>query len=123
VLATGTSYTVRDFVTVAFDHAGLDWEKYVKFDERYQRPAEVDSLIGDASKAESLLGWKPQTYMHDLARLMVDADCRAAAAQARSAERDYPAIRLDGRAATALRSRLRRERHARWEEENALGAS
>ena len=60
VIATGTSYTVRDFVQISFDHVGLDWEKYVRFDERYLRPTEVDDLIGDASKAERILGWKPQ---------------------------------------------------------------
>ena len=52
VLATGGSFTVRDFVETAFEHAGLDWEKHVRFDERYLRPTEVDALIGDASKAE-----------------------------------------------------------------------
>ena len=57
-LATGGSYTVRDFVQAAFEQAGLDWEKHVQFDERYLRPTEVDALIGDASKAERLLGWK-----------------------------------------------------------------
>ena len=53
VIATGTSYTVRDFLQIAFEHAGLDWEKHVRFDERYLRPTEVDNLIGDASKAEA----------------------------------------------------------------------
>jgi GDPmannose 4,6-dehydratase len=97
VLATGTSYTVRDFVAVAFDHVGLDWAKFVKFDERYVRPAEVDSLIGDASKAESQLGWTPQILMPDLARLMVDADCDAAMDHAANAERQRHAHRFDAR--------------------------
>ena len=57
VFATGTAYTIRDFSGFAFSHVGLDWEKYVRFDERYLRPAEVDSLIGDASRAASILGW------------------------------------------------------------------
>ena len=74
VVATGTSYTVRDFLQISFDHVGLDWEKHVKFDERYLRPTEVDNLIGDASKAEKVLGWKAQTLTPELARLMVDAD-------------------------------------------------
>ena len=74
VVATGTAYTVRDFLQIAFEHAGLDWEKYVKFDERYLRPTEVDSLIGDASRARDVLGWVPSTLTPDLARLMVDAD-------------------------------------------------
>ena len=60
VIATGTSYTVRDFLQIAFEHAGLDWEKHVRFDERYLRPTEVDNLIGDASKAAAVLGWKPR---------------------------------------------------------------
>ena len=74
VVATGTSYTVRDFLEHAFEHAGLDWEKYVRFDERYLRPTEVDALIGDPTKAASLLGWKAQVHAPELARLMVDAD-------------------------------------------------
>jgi GDPmannose 4,6-dehydratase len=77
VIATGTSYTVRDFLQIAFDHVGLDWEKYVRFDERYLRPTEVDDLVGDASKAADVLGWKPQTLTPELARLMVDADAAA----------------------------------------------
>lgn len=74
VIATGTSYTVRDFVQISFEHVGLDWEKYVKFDPRYLRPTEVDNLIGDATKAETTLGWKPQVHTPELARIMVDAD-------------------------------------------------
>jgi GDPmannose 4,6-dehydratase len=74
VVATGTSYTVKDFLQIAFEHVDLDWEEYVRFDERYLRPTEVDNLIGDATKAEELLGWKPQVLTPDLARLMVDAD-------------------------------------------------
>jgi GDPmannose 4,6-dehydratase len=74
VLATGVAYTVRDFVQFCFEHVSLDWEKYVRFDERYLRPAEVDALIGNASKAEAVIGWKPSTLAPDLARLMVDAE-------------------------------------------------
>jgi GDPmannose 4,6-dehydratase len=77
VVATGTSYTVRDFLQISFQHAGLDWEQHVKFDQRYLRPTEVDDLIGDPSKAEKLLGWKAATLTPDLARLMVDADIAA----------------------------------------------
>ena len=76
VVATGTAYSVREFVTVAFGHAGLDWEKYVKFDDRYLRPTEVDALIGDASKAHDLLGWKATVFTPELAAIMVDADMR-----------------------------------------------
>jgi GDPmannose 4,6-dehydratase len=74
VVATGVSYTVRDFLRFAFEHAGLDWEKHVKFDDRYLRPTEVDSLIGDTSKASRLLGWKPEVLTPKLAQIMVDAD-------------------------------------------------
>ncbi|HZB21591.1 MAG TPA: GDP-mannose 4,6-dehydratase [Blastococcus sp.] len=74
VLATGTAYSVKDFVRMAFEHADLDWEKYVKHDERYERPTEVDALIGDASKAERELGWVPKVLPPDLVKIMVDAD-------------------------------------------------
>lgn len=77
VLATGGNYSVKDFLVTAFEHAGLDWEKHVKFDDRYLRPTEVDALIGDAGKAERALGWKPQIHAPDLARIMVDADIAA----------------------------------------------
>jgi GDPmannose 4,6-dehydratase len=74
VVATGTAHSVRDFVQFAFEHAGLDWEKHVRFDDRYLRPSEVDALIGDASKAAEHLGWKPNVLTPELARIMVDAD-------------------------------------------------
>jgi GDPmannose 4,6-dehydratase len=74
VIATGTSYSVRDFVQFSFEHVGLDFEKYVRFDERYVRPTEVDSLVGDASRAEAVLGWKPQVLAPELARMMVESD-------------------------------------------------
>ena len=74
VVATGTSYSVGDFVRMAFEHAGLDWEKHVKFDPRYLRPTEVDDLIGDASRAKEILGWQAQTYTPELVKIMVDAD-------------------------------------------------
>jgi GDPmannose 4,6-dehydratase len=77
VLATGTGYSVREFLGLAFDHVGLDWEKYVRFDERYLRPAEVDAVIGDASKAKSVLGWKPQVHIQELVKIMVEADIKA----------------------------------------------
>ena len=77
VIATGTSYSVKDFVALAFDHVGLDWEEYVDYDARYERPTEVDSLIGDASKATTELGWKAQVHVPELVRIMVDADLAA----------------------------------------------
>jgi GDPmannose 4,6-dehydratase len=80
VVATGAAYSVRDFVGFAFDHAGLDWERHVRFDERYLRPTEADVLVGDAGKAAAKLGWEPRVLTPELARLMVDAD-RAALAR------------------------------------------
>ena len=74
VVATGVGATVKDFVQVAFEHAGLDWKEFVEIDKKYERPTEVDALIGDASKAYSALGWKAKTMWDDLAKLMVDAD-------------------------------------------------
>ncbi len=74
VLATGTSHTVEDFLSFAFGHVGLDWRDHVRFDERYVRPTEVDSLIGDASKSRHMLGWEPKVMPQQLAQIMVDAD-------------------------------------------------
>jgi GDPmannose 4,6-dehydratase len=79
VLATGQAYTVRDFLTIAFEHVGLNWEDHVRFDERYLRPTEVDALIGDASNAERSLGWKATIHTPELARIMVEADMKALA--------------------------------------------
>ncbi|HWL01320.1 MAG TPA: GDP-mannose 4,6-dehydratase [Microbacteriaceae bacterium] len=77
VLATGVGYTIRDFLAAAFGHAGLDWHEFVRFDEKYLRPTEVDALIGDASKARERLGWTPTIDGLELARIMVDADIAA----------------------------------------------
>ena len=74
VLATNETHTVKEFVQEAFGHVGLDWEKYVKYDARYERPAEVDLLIGDPAKAKSQLGWEPKVRFKELVQLMVDAD-------------------------------------------------
>ena len=76
VVATGQAHTVREFVERAFEHVGLDWTRYVRVDPRYFRPAEVDHLLGDASKARRVLGWTPKTTFHQLVQLMVDADIR-----------------------------------------------
>ncbi|MEU0097947.1 GDP-mannose 4,6-dehydratase [Streptomyces sp. NPDC006267] len=76
VVATGEGVSVRQFVEFAFEHAGLDWREHVRYDPKYERPSEVDALIGDASKAEELLGWKPEVKSRELARIMVDADIR-----------------------------------------------
>ncbi|WP_367322982.1 GDP-mannose 4,6-dehydratase [Streptomyces sp. HUAS ZL42] len=74
VVATGTSYSVRDFLSFCFEHVGLDWERHVRFDERYLRPSEVPDLVGDASKAERELGWQAAVHAPELARIMVDAE-------------------------------------------------
>jgi GDPmannose 4,6-dehydratase len=74
VIATGETHSVRELCELAFDRVGLDWEKYVVVDERFFRPAEVDLLVGDASKARRVLGWKPRTTFEELVNLMVDAD-------------------------------------------------
>jgi GDPmannose 4,6-dehydratase len=74
VLATNETHSVREFVELAFERVGLDWKEFVKHDSRYERPAEVDLLIGDASKAKKLLNWEPQVRFEELVRIMVDAD-------------------------------------------------
>jgi GDPmannose 4,6-dehydratase len=74
VLATGETHTVREFVEAAFAHADLDWKQFVKHDSRYERPAEVDLLQGDASKAKKILDWEPKVRFEELVRIMVDAD-------------------------------------------------
>ncbi|GGS30200.1 GDP-mannose 4,6-dehydratase [Streptomyces parvus] len=90
VIATGEGVSVRDFLEYAFEHAGLDWREHVRYDPKYERPSEVDALIGDASKAEELLGWKPEVKSRELARIMVDADIRKLADQLSGA-----AVRVD----------------------------
>jgi len=86
VVATGETHTVQEFLDVAFARAGLDPKKHVAFDERYLRPAEVDLLIGDASKAKKKLGWEPKVKFKQLAEIMVDADIRLLAEE-RSGQR------------------------------------
>ncbi len=74
VLATGETHSVREFLDEAFGYVGLDWKDYVAFDERYLRPAEVDLLVGDYSKAREKLGWEPTVRFQELVRIMVDHD-------------------------------------------------
>ena len=74
VLATNETHTVQELCEVAFGHAGLDWKEFVKYDARYERPAEVELLIGDPAKAQARLGWEPKTRFKELIELMVDAD-------------------------------------------------
>jgi len=76
VVATGEQHSVRDFCELAFGRVGLDWSDHVRIDPRYYRPAEVDSLLGDASKARKLLGWEPKIRFEELVEIMVDADIR-----------------------------------------------
>ncbi|HEY4716391.1 MAG TPA: GDP-mannose 4,6-dehydratase, partial [bacterium] len=74
VIATGETHTVKEFTEIAFSHAGLDWKKFVKTDKKFLRPAEVDCLVGDASKAKKILGWKPKINFQQLVKMMVDSD-------------------------------------------------
>jgi GDPmannose 4,6-dehydratase len=74
VIATGISHSVRDLVSIAFSHVGLDWEKYVRVDPKFLRPAEVDHLIGNPAKARRVLGWEPEIAFKQLVEMMVDAD-------------------------------------------------
>ena len=76
VIATGKAHSVRDCLEIAFDHAGIKIDEYVAIDDSLKRPAEVDHLVGDASKAKRELGWGPRTSFEQLIRLMVDADCK-----------------------------------------------
>lgn len=77
VIATGEGHTVAEFARLSFGHAGLDYTDHVRYDPRYDRPTEVDSLIGDPAKAARVLGWKPSTCLRQLAELMVDAELSA----------------------------------------------
>jgi GDPmannose 4,6-dehydratase len=73
-LATDEAHTIRELLDVAFGRADLDWKRYVKHDERYERPAEVDLLIGDPTKAKKILDWEPKVRFRELVEIMVDAD-------------------------------------------------
>ena len=74
LVATGETHSVREFCQVAFDHVGLDWEKYVVVDPKFYRPAEVDLLVGEPGKAKRMLGWEPSVTFQELVRIMTDAD-------------------------------------------------
>lgn len=86
IIATGESHSVQEFVTAAFEHAGLDWKKYVQIDPRYYRPAEVNDLVGDASKAKAALGWEATTRFRELVPILVDGDIASLDAQLASGE-------------------------------------
>lgn len=77
VVATNETHTVREFLEVAFGHVDLDWQQFVKHDARYERPAEVELLVGDASKAKRQIGWEPKVRFKELVQIMVDADLKA----------------------------------------------
>ncbi len=86
VVATGETHSVREFVEEVFGYLSLDWEAVVDYDARYERPAEVDMLVGDASKAKAQLGWEPKVKFKDLVRIMVDADLELAEREKKIAE-------------------------------------
>lgn len=77
VVATGETHAISEFLDIAFEHVNLDWHSYVEFDPRYLRPAEVDLLIGDPTKAKQALGWEPTVSFEELVKLMVEADLEA----------------------------------------------
>jgi len=83
VIATNETHSVKEFVVETFDRLGLDWEKHVDYDARYERPAEVDLLIGDPAKAKRQLGWEPKVKFKELVAIMVDADLKLAEEEAK----------------------------------------
>jgi len=83
VIATNETHSVKDFVIETFNHLDLDWEKFVEYDDRYERPAEVDLLIGDPAKAKNQLGWEPKVKFKELVKIMVDADLKLASDEAK----------------------------------------
>jgi GDPmannose 4,6-dehydratase len=87
VVATNETHTVREFIEACFGLLGLDWQEFVKFDPRYERPSEVDLLIGDSAKAKRQLGWEPKIRFKDLVKIMTDADLEVACEEARIANR------------------------------------
>ena len=96
VIATGETHSVREFVELAFECAGLDWKKYVEIDQRYFRPVEVDILQGDYSKARELLGWEPKLKFHELVKLMVEEDTKLLSDELNGkAKARVKAIRID----------------------------
>jgi len=97
VIATGETHSVEELVNVAFSHVGLKWQDYVVIDPKFVRPAEVDLLIGDASKAKAVLGWEPRTSFESMVRLMVDSDIE------RVSRENYAAIQTMGIQAVGLK--------------------
>jgi GDPmannose 4,6-dehydratase len=98
VIGTGEAHTVREFVELAFAQAGLDWREHVEVDPRYLRPAEVDYLCADASKARRVLGWEPTLTFEELVRMMVEADLKNVEGRLRGgAEALQVAVAAEGR--------------------------
>jgi GDPmannose 4,6-dehydratase len=93
VVATNETHSVKDFCQEAFGAIGLDWEKYVKYDQRYERPAEVDLLIGNPEKARRKLGWEPKVRFKELVKIMVEHDFEEAKREARIAQLDNPSTK------------------------------
>jgi GDPmannose 4,6-dehydratase len=96
VVATNETHSVRDFCQETFNVLGLDWEKYVKYDQRYERPAEVELLIGNPEKARRKLGWEPKVRFKELVKIMVEHDYEEAKREARVAtiDREYAAKKI-----------------------------
>jgi GDPmannose 4,6-dehydratase len=92
VIATGVTHSVRELCRIAFERAGLDYERYITVDPRLYRPAEVDHLRGDATKARTLLGWEPNVPFRELIEMMVDADLARHQARLRSADEMRPVV-------------------------------
>ena len=90
VVGTGEMHSVRQFLEWSFEDVGLDWREFVKFDPRYVRPAEVDALQADATKARRELGWEPKTTVRQLARIMVEADMKSLADRAAGVMKPVP---------------------------------
>jgi len=92
VIATGETHSIREFLDLAFEHLDLDWKKYVELDPKYYRPAEVDLLIGDASKARRVLGWEPTISFRELVKLMVDYDLELAKRELKTSSVDTSGV-------------------------------
>ena len=105
VIATGEAHSVRDFLDEAASHIGLDWERHVEIDPKYYRPAEVDALCGDPSKAREKLGWEPKVTFKELVRIMIDADVKATRGPARRPRRANGRAWLSRRARTGRGAR------------------
>ena len=93
VVATNELYSVREFCEQTFSRLGLDYQDFVEIDSRYYRPAEVDLLLGDSTKARNRLGWKPQTSFHQLVDMMVESDLELASQEKALAERGASYVR------------------------------